>query len=354
MTKFLHFFVILVSLNNSFQKEEMNSKTTKIFFRPLFIIVSFVIIWCVIYLPINSSRSHPPDTRWMLYNRDLHQYVLPENVTTILEPKLNCRNNSSKSLFLLVIVCSSVTNFAPRQAIRETWATAKVPETMKILFLLGKSENDTQNAAVMEENANYSDIIQENFLDTYNNLTVKSTMLLKWVNDSCRQAKYVMKTDDDMFVHLPNLVKFLKNSTQKHLLVGCLISGAVPIKDWHSKWYVPDNVYSEYTYPNYLSGTGYVMSDNIVSTLYNTALNTPLFYLEDIFITGICARKAGIKPVNNNGFKFYKRKNDPCIFQKIITSHKMTPSELREIWKKVNSPSIKCVRKRLATLKHRT
>lgn len=345
--KYLHFFIILASFNSSFQlKEEMNSKKTKNFLRPIFIILGFLTIWCVIYLPLNNSHSHPPDTRWMLFNRDLHQFVLPENDTIILEPKLNCKINSTRDIFLLVIVCSSVTNFASRQAIRETWSKAKTPERTEVLFLLGKSENDTLNNAVMEENTNYSDIIQENFLDTYNNLTIKSTMLLKWVNDSCQHVHYVMKTDDDMFVNLPNLVKFLKNNTQNQLLVGCVISGAVPIKDWHSKWYVPDNIYSEYTYPNYLSGTGYVMSNDIITTLYKTALNTPFFYLEDIFITGICARKAGIKPKNNNGFKFYKRKNDPCTFRNIITSHKMLPSELYEIWKKINNPSIKCVRKR--------
>lgn len=29
------------------------------------------------------------------------------------------------------------------------------------------------------------DIIQENFLDSYNNLTLKSILLLKWVTNNC-------------------------------------------------------------------------------------------------------------------------------------------------------------------------
>lgn len=31
----------------------------------------------------------------------------------------------------------------------------------------------------------HNDMIQESFLDTYNNLTLKTMMMLKWVNNHC-------------------------------------------------------------------------------------------------------------------------------------------------------------------------
>lgn len=45
-------------------------------------------------------------------------------------------------------------------------------------------------------------------------------------------------------------------------------------------------MYPDRVYPNYLSGTGYVMSSVSIGRLYKAALSTPLFHLEDIYITG--------------------------------------------------------------------
>lgn len=47
-------------------------------------------------------------------------------------------------------------------------------------------------------------------------------------------------------------------------------------------------MYSGNTYPAYLSGTGYVMSMDVVEKLYKTSLVTPLFHLEDVYLTGKC------------------------------------------------------------------
>ncbi|XP_054718208.1 beta-1,3-galactosyltransferase 1-like [Uloborus diversus] len=275
--------------------------------RICLMLVSVFVIWGLVYMPYRPGTPMPlPEhLSWMEAQRDMRRYILPENGSQALMP----RNACNGSVFVVVLVCSSVPNFDARQAIRDTWAqdAAKL-NNMRVFFLLGKSSNESLNNAVYNESQKFSDIIQEDFLDTYNNLTLKSVMLLKWVNQNCANAQYIMKTDDDMFVHLPNLFRLLKVKGRKWLLLGCLIRGAVPVKDWNSKWYVPEVVYPGRVYPPYLSGTGYVMSRESASVLYRTALNTAFFYLEDIFITGICASRAGLKAVNNEGFKFYKRK----------------------------------------------
>lgn len=46
-------------------------------------------------------------------------------------------------------------------------------------------------------------------------------------------------------------------------------------------------MYHGQIYPNYLSGTGYIMSRDVVTRLYQTALETPLIHIEDVYITGI-------------------------------------------------------------------
>lgn len=82
-----------------------------------------------------------------------------------------------------------------------------------------------------------NDIIQEQFLDTYNNLTLKSVMLLKWITSNCNKLVYTMKTDDDMYVNVPALVKNLKERKQSNnTLIGTLICNAKPILDPKNKW----------------------------------------------------------------------------------------------------------------------
>lgn len=64
----------------------------------------------------------------------------------------------------------------------------------KVAFLLGlpndpKSNNSNLQLKIEEEVAKYGDIIQENFIDSYNNLTLKSIMMLKWVTHHCNDSR---------------------------------------------------------------------------------------------------------------------------------------------------------------------
>ena len=104
------------------------------------------------------------------------------------------------------------------------------------------------------------------------------------------------------------------------LLVGSLIRDAVPIRDPANKWHAPTYMFSDTVYPDYLSGmklgqkhqkfkgvllkksfyllysgTGYLMSCSTAMALYTASLDTPLFHLEDIFVTGILASKVNIR-----------------------------------------------------------
>lgn len=53
---------------------------------------------------------------------------------------------------------------------------------VKILFLLGQTTSNETQSKINTESEVYGDVIQESFLDTYNNLTLKTVMMLKWVN----------------------------------------------------------------------------------------------------------------------------------------------------------------------------
>lgn len=56
---------------------------------------------------------------------------------------------------------------------------------IQTVFLVGQTTNNETQAEIIEESQIHDDIIQESFLDTYNNLTLKTLMLVKWMTNNC-------------------------------------------------------------------------------------------------------------------------------------------------------------------------
>ncbi|XP_065168529.1 beta-1,3-galactosyltransferase 1-like isoform X1 [Atheta coriaria] len=260
-------------------------------------------------------------------SRDASLYL--DNSSSILKPKHFCES----VVFLRVVVSSAPVNLQNRVAIRETWGSQHNISGMsiKVYFLLGDSTNASVQADIIKENEIYNDIVQERFIDSYNNLTLKSIAMLKTFSTFCMQTTtFLMKTDDDMYLNMRPLISMLNSTNTTNVMVGSLICGAKPIKDINNKWYTPSYMYRDRIYPNYLSGTGYVMSIDVVPKLYEAALITPIFHLEDIYITGMLSRVIHVRPRNNGGFTFQKRKFDPCVFKTAFTSHRLSPSEIHD------------------------
>lgn len=234
---------------------------------------------------------------------------------------------------------------------------------VKIVFLIGRHiydpylGNETQTR-LDNEIRDYGDILQEDFLDTYNNLTIKSVMMLKWIADTrCHEKfKFLVKCDDDTFINIPNLLHYLLGGTlplynatvslydeksykvlnernrltqTSKLLIGYKFCNSKPISSVTNKWYMPYYMFPNDTYPNYLSGGSYLMSSDIVPELYTSALSSSLIYLEDIFITGISAEHAGIKRHHNPLFLFNFEKNK-CVLKGVVTEHYIKGDRMRD------------------------
>jgi hypothetical protein len=109
---------------------------------------------------------------------------------------------------LVAIVHSAPTNFRHRDAIRDTWASADV----RAIFMVGQAPAQVQRR-LEEESHRHGDMVLGSFWDSYRNLTYKHAMALKWVNYHCPGARYVLKTDDDVFIHTPDLQGLIANQT---------------------------------------------------------------------------------------------------------------------------------------------
>lgn len=81
-----------------------------------------------------------------------------------------------RALNTVIFVWSRVNGWAQRDAIRQTWAnnTYSNESTVKVLFVIGVSNSETDMSRVAEEDRLYDDILQFDIIDSYHNCTLKS------------------------------------------------------------------------------------------------------------------------------------------------------------------------------------
>uniref|UniRef100_A0A3Q2QSC8 Hexosyltransferase n=1 Tax=Fundulus heteroclitus TaxID=8078 RepID=A0A3Q2QSC8_FUNHE len=249
--------------------------------------------------------------------------------------------------FLVLLIATEARQVEARNAIRQTWGNESVFPSLGFirLFLLGKKEGEQgllQQKMLESESRRHHDIIQQDFLDSYKNLTIKTLMGMNWVAMHCPKASYVMKTDSDMFVNTEYLIyKLLRPDLKprKDYFTGNNMRGFAPNRNQNSKWYMPPELYPGDKYPTFCSGTGYVFSGDLAGKIYRTSLRVRRLHLEDVFV-GICLAKLQIEPTPPpNGFLFnhWRVSYSSCKYSHLITSHGFHPNELLKYWHHLQS-----------------
>ncbi|BFZ22578.1 hypothetical protein BsWGS_25617 [Bradybaena similaris] len=280
------------------------------------------------------------------------QVVNPHDFNYVLKPNVSCSN---EDVTLVICVPITSTNYEGRAVVRQTWGSYAYNTSNKarLVFFIGlippESEHSTAYTQrnITEESSQYGDILQEDFIDSYRNLSLKSVAILKWVSLFCNATRFVLKADDDMYVNIPFLVKTLHQysldkSRPEAYVVGSLQVNAQPNRDSSSKWHTPTSVFSLNTYPNYVSGTAYAMTGIAAALLYQASLRVPSFWLEDIYITGICAKKASVQVYNSDYFSYGKPSASGCTFKTHISGHRYTHQEILQIHKQLYDLNQKC------------
>lgn len=248
-----------------------------------------------------------------------------------------------RNLKILVAITSAPNHKNARMAIRQTWGHYGQRSDVKIAFLLG-STNDPQLARDMtDENKLYGDLISGHFLDSYDNLTLKTVSLLEWVDNYCNNVKFILKTDDDMFINIPKLLSFIeKHAKDKWTIFGRLAKKWKPIRNKNSKYYVSPSQYQPAILPDFTTGPAYLMTGDVVHDLYTVALSKTYLKLEDVFTTGIVAQDFKVKRTHVN--EFYNRRvtMNACTIQKGISVHMVKFDEQFDLWKKLLDGKTTC------------
>ncbi|XP_064417171.1 beta-1,3-galactosyltransferase 2-like [Latimeria chalumnae] len=234
--------------------------------------------------------------------------VYPYDYNYVINEPDKCKN---KNPFLVLLIPTGPAEIHARNVIRETWGNETLIPGVTIirLFFIGLPVTilEALQKQLEEESSVYHDIIQRDFLDTYNNLTIKTMTSLEWLTDFCPEAAYAMKVDADMFLNIEKLVKSLLKPhipTRQNYFTGFPFIHNRPIRDKNSKWYIPESVFPGQEYAPYCSGTGYVFSVNIVWKILEASYIVKPIYLEDVYI-GFCLNFAQITITHPPGSFFH-------------------------------------------------
>lgn len=294
---------------------------------------------------INPSFTVRPST--MTNISDSIQKTPLQYVYIINEPD-KCKEHVP---FLVLLITVERWQQEARQAIRNTWGKEDFLPGVKILrlFFLGVDSklNTDAKQALLRESQEFHDIIQQDYMDTYKNLTTKVLMGLNWITTYCPHAVYVMKTDSDMFVNTQYLVNKVLRPDQvpkTNYFTGYLMLNGSPIRNLNSKWYASRHVYPEEKYPPFCSGTGYVFSGDLAHKIIKISPSIRWLHLEDVFI-GCCLDKLGVLPVappKHSDFNNWRVQYSDCRYHNIVTSHGVSPGDIRHYWNRLQNTTDLC------------
>ncbi|KAM8830031.1 beta-1,3-galactosyltransferase 5 [Synchiropus splendidus] len=248
--------------------------------------------------------------------------------------------------YLITMVTSGPANQRARQAIRDTWGGEVEVMGLRVMtfFMVGVASDPGLAKLLIAEAKERGDLIQGRFLDSYRNLTLKTISMLSWARSFCPQVHLVAKVDDDVLFNPSALLQFINKSQnpyeQGDLYLGRVHLNVAPIRDPHSKHFLPAGAYPPSVFPDYCSGTAYVLSRSALLKISLAAsaspLSTPL-PPEDVFV-GLCARTAGVLPSHSPLFSGsmavpYER----CCYQAMISVHHIPPREMLHYWADMHS-----------------
>ena len=215
---------------------------------------------------------------------------------TLLSPTI-CENKPTVDIFTIVTTVPGKANV--RTAIRETWgkfsATEKGANASKPLFLFGNGWKPDEQDIIESEHQTHGDVLQADYIDSYYNLSIKVLSGYHWFKDHCNQAKYILRTADDNYINIPNMLSMVHREQKRiqNRISGNCAPGSHALRSTTSKWYVTKNEYPHSRYPPYCVGTAFLTSANLTRKIIETSVNVPYFVIEDVYIGMV------VKEMNN-------------------------------------------------------
>ncbi|XP_034459062.1 putative UDP-GlcNAc:betaGal beta-1,3-N-acetylglucosaminyltransferase LOC100288842 [Hippoglossus hippoglossus] len=256
-----------------------------------------------------------------------------------------CRNSD---LFLLTLVFSSPANVTQREAVRRTWANQTLIQDfpVKVLFFVGSTQTSAAQETIMRESDHYGDMVQGHDVadSSLRGPSERTVLALRWVIIFCPLARFVLLTENSVFVNLPAIGGYLLGLHRhpEDLYLGRVIQKDPPDRDRNSPGYLPLVLYPDKYLHEYCDGTAYVLSQDVVRKVYvaSAAVRAPV--RAAVFV-GLCAHKAGVVPTHCA--KFSGEKHIPynaCCYHYLFSSAGMGNRELERVWADLGQKGGRC------------
>lgn len=164
-------------------------------------------------------------------------------LTTFFRFTLNPGTAScSAKTHLLVLIHSQACHESARDDLRHTWAVAR--QNIRIIFLLGQPSLSSSSDFVCDQSSlqrefdRHHDLVQGKFIDSYRNLTLKHLMGLYWATRHCSQASVILKSDDDTFIDLNELLRMWRHELIPTIGQSRLLTSSIDIvqSPTHNVW----------------------------------------------------------------------------------------------------------------------
>ena len=218
---------------------------------------------------------------------------------------------------------STMSNFQNRQQIRDTWAHEGLfkDSELKTVFVLGRQKHSPSiEKRLTEEAMSYNDLLVVDFIESYENLTLKVLAGLHWTIKFNLNVKFVLKTDDDVLINTPSLLERLsamKTNRSSGFLAGSLLAKNPTVRS--GKHRISFQQYKGKILPRYVGGSAYIMSKDVAKKLNELALldkSTELVRLEDLYVTGFLAKQGNIVPTQLENAKYFVEYRAPRFVEK--------------------------------------
>ena len=268
---------------------------------------------------------------------------------------------SDQDIYIIAYVHTAPQHYKRRIVIRHTWGDSSYYDIqIRVVFVMGLAADDVNASydvqrALEFEAARYGDIVQEDFLDTYRNLTYKAVAALRWISRYCSHARYVLKTDDDIFVNAFNLLRYLRRidrisrtattdaaAVHPRGLLLCLVWYSMKVMR-EGKWRTSREEWHDDRYPIYCSGCAFLMSIDVAVAMHRISYDVPFFWVDDFYVTGLLPLKLGPSLVQHsqfssvyvlNGRQLEKKFTGPQWYQYVF-SHVHNLDAIEAVWKTV-------------------
>nr|CAH7719209.1 unnamed protein product [Callosobruchus chinensis] len=307
--------------------------------------------------------------------------IAPINKTCKLDDTDREHNIMKNSKFrgpdLIIIILSAPKNVHQRQLIRDTWRKLygskpnNLEQTFKVkhYFVIGNfGLKPDEKKHMTDEQKVHKDLLILPIQDNYKNLTYKVKQTFQWLSDQYDYGvnfKYVLKCDEDSFVHLKSFVDELIEIERLYLSPsnlqtvfkaledndGKTISTNIQVNNKNSqkqldlywgyfsgnariftkgKWKETDWIFSDKYLP-YAVGGGYLLSKNLVIYIGKNADNLRTFNAEDVSVGFWLAPVDNILRIHDTRFDTAWRSRG-CQNHHLVV-HDVSTHEMMELYK---------------------